>query len=166
MTSGRGMQKCEPMSRPILPPRAPMPMVPQRLSSKPDPMAGNMRLAEKYPSTRPRSGRPEAPARKAQTVKRAALAPRDPSMQDRQVANQAAQLEAQARQEVKAEKAKENKEATESGNAPSSIEKSGESNTNSESDNDSGQDTPFARRLANRFNPSSITSGNLIDIIS
>ena len=114
MNSGRGMQKCEPMSRPILPPRA----------------------------------------------------PRDPSMQDRQVANQAAQLEAQAKQEVKAEKAEENKEATESGNAPSSIEKSGESNTNSESDNDSGQDTPFAQRLANRFNPSSITSGNLIDIIS
>ena len=87
-------------------------------------------------------------------------------MQDRQVAAQAAQLEAQARQEVKAEKAKENKETTESGNAPSSIEKSGGSNTNSESDNDSGQDTPFARHLANRFNPSSITSGNLIDIIS
>ncbi len=41
--------------------------------------------------TSPVPGDPEATARKAQTVKRAALAPRDPSAQDRQVAAQAAQ---------------------------------------------------------------------------
>ena len=52
----------------------------------------------------PVPGDTEATVRKAQTIKRAA-APSDPSAQDRQVAAQAAQLEAQARQQVKAEKA-------------------------------------------------------------
>ena len=54
----------------------------------------------------PVPGDTEATVRKAQTIKRAALAPSDPpSAQDRKVAAQAAQLEAQARQQVKAEKA-------------------------------------------------------------
>ena len=52
----------------------------------------------------PVPGDTEATVRKAQTIKRAS-APSDPSAQDRQVAAQAAQLEAQARQQVKAEKA-------------------------------------------------------------
>ena len=53
----------------------------------------------------PVPGDTEATVRKAQTIKRSALAPNDPSAQDRQVAAQAEQLEAQARQQVKAEKA-------------------------------------------------------------
>ena len=151
MSSGRGMPKCEPMSRPILPLRAPMPMVRQRLSSKPDPMAGNMRSAGKYPSMRRRF--------------------RDPSEQDRAVVAQAAQLEAQARQEVKAEKAEEQEKAAESENAPSSIEEKSEAEegsgeANSAGDNDSSVSSQFARRVTNRFNPSSTTSGNLLNIIS
>ena len=119
--------------------------------------------------TSPVPGNPEATARKAQTVKRAALAPRDPSGQDLAVAAQAAQLEVQARQEAKAEKAEENESEPE--NAPSSIEESGESEkgsgeANSESGNESNQDSPLARRVANRFNPSSTTSGNLLNVIS
>lgn len=106
----------------------------------------------------------EATVRKAQTIKRAALAPSDPSAQDRQVAAQAAQLEAQARQQVKAEKAEEKEETTE--NSSSSVEKSVESETNLESSNDPSQDNPFAKRVENRFNPSSVTTGNLLNIIS
>ncbi|MBC8286125.1 MAG: hypothetical protein H8E42_01490 [Nitrospinae bacterium] len=112
----------------------------------------------------PVSGDPEATVRKAQTIKRAALAPRDPSAQDRQVAAQAAQLEAQARQEVKAEKVEEKEQTTES--TSSSPEENKESTTKSESSNDSSQDNPFPRRVENRFNPSSITTGNLLNIIS
>ena len=117
----------------------------------------------------PVPGDPEATVRKAQAVKRAALAPSDPSAQDRAVAAQAAQLEVQARQEAKAEKAEENESEPE--NAPSSIEESGESEegsgeANSESGNESNQDSPLARRVANRFNPSSTTSGNLLNVIS
>ena len=43
---------------------------------------------------------PEATIRKAQAVRRAALAPAEPSGQDRSVAAQAAQLETKARQEL------------------------------------------------------------------
>lgn len=50
---------------------------------------------------------PEATIRKMQVVKRAALAPRDPSGQDRSVAAQAAQTEARARAELQAEKNEE-----------------------------------------------------------
>jgi len=119
----------------------------------------------------PVPGDPEATVRKAQTVKRAALAPRDPSEQDRAVAAQAAQLEAQARQEVKAEKAEEQEKAAESENAPSSIEEKSEAEegsgeANSAGDNDSSVSSQFARRVTNRFNPSSTTSGNLLNIIS
>ena len=119
----------------------------------------------------PVPGDPEATVRKAQAVKRAALAPRDPSEQDRAVVAQAAQLEAQARQEVKAEKAEEQEKPTESENAPSSIEEKSEAEegsgeANSAGDNDSSVSSQFARRVTNRFNPSSTTSGNLLNIIS
>lgn len=116
--------------------------------------------------TSPVPGDLEATVRKAQTVKRAALAPRDPSPQDIKVAAQAAQLEAQARLEAKAEKVEEKEEATETEDGTTSIEENNESNANSESDNDSGASNPFARRVTNRFNPSSSTSGNLLNIIS
>ncbi len=112
----------------------------------------------------PVPGDPEATVRKAQTIKRAALAPSDPSAQDRQVAAQAAQLEAQARQQVKAEKAEEKEEATEK--SSSSVEGNKESESNLESSNDTSQDNPFAKRVENRFNPSSITTGNLLNVIS
>ena len=46
------------------------------------------------------SGDPEATIRKAQTVRRAANAPAEPSSQDRSVASAAAQMEAKARREL------------------------------------------------------------------
>lgn len=46
------------------------------------------------------SNDPEATIRKAQTIKRAALAPKDPSSQDRSVAAGASRMEAKARQEL------------------------------------------------------------------
>ncbi len=46
------------------------------------------------------AGDPQATLQKAQTVQRAALAPAEPSGQDRQVAAQAAAMAAQARQEM------------------------------------------------------------------
>ena len=114
--------------------------------------------------TSPVPGDPETTVRKAQTIKRAALAPKDPSSQDRQVAAQAAQLENQARQEAKAEKAEGNEETP--GTAPSPPEERREPETKLESDSDSDDSNPFARRVANRFNPSSSTTGNLLNIIS
>lgn len=112
----------------------------------------------------PVPGNPEATVRKAQTIKRAALAPREPSAQDRQVAAQAAQMEAKARQEVRAEKAKEKEEAEEAGNSLSPLEEISESETRFKSD--SSHENAFSRRVKNQFNPSSITTGNLLDIIS
>jgi hypothetical protein len=111
-------------------------------------------------------GNPEATARKAQTIKRAALAPRDPSPQDIKVAAQAAQLEAQARLEVKAEKAEEKEEAAETENVASAPEEGQESGSPLKSNDDSGSSNPLAQRVAKRFSPSSGTSGNLLNVIS
>jgi hypothetical protein len=118
--------------------------------------------------TSPVPGDPEATARKAQAVKRAALAPRDPSAQDRKVAGQAAKLEAQARHEAQAEKAEEKKELSESDKTPSSTEENDPSTANPENNKQSEQQAsnPFAQRVAKQFNPSSIASGNLLDTIS
>ena len=116
--------------------------------------------------TSPVPGNPEATARKARTIKRAALAPRDPSSQDVKVAAQAAQLEAQARLEAKAEKAEEKEDASETENSSPSIEENQESSPNLEGNKDSDSSDPFARRVANRFSPSGSTSGNLLNVIS
>lgn len=62
-------------------------------------VAGEVRI-----DTAPVEGRPEATIRKAQQVKAAANAPANPSAQDRAVAAQAAAMEAQARQELFAER--------------------------------------------------------------
>lgn len=50
--------------------------------------------------TSPVSGDPQATIQKAQTIRRAAMAPAEPSGQDRQAAAAAAQMEAKARQEL------------------------------------------------------------------
>ncbi len=52
-------------------------------------------------------GDPEATIRKAQTIRKAALAPADPSSQDRQVAAKARQMEMEARQKKKKKKKKD-----------------------------------------------------------
>ncbi len=51
-------------------------------------------------STREVSGNPQATIEKAQQIRRAALAPAEPSPQDRRVAAKASQMEAEARQEL------------------------------------------------------------------
>jgi hypothetical protein len=126
--------------------------------------------------TSPVPGDPEATARKAQTIKRAALAPREPSGQDRQVAAQAAQLEAQARQQIQAEKTEERKEAREESsttNTDTNQANTKEANTRNEiqestnGENVSSEESPFAKRVKNQFSPSSSSSsGNLLNIIS
>ncbi len=63
--------------------------------------------------TAPVPDNPEATIRKAQTIRRAALAPAEPSPQDRAVAAKASQLESQARQELQDQRREENRERTE-----------------------------------------------------
>ncbi len=58
-------------------------------------------------STSKVSGDPQATIEKAQQIRRAALAPADPSPQDRQVAAYAAQLELEARQELRSSQQQE-----------------------------------------------------------
>lgn len=121
----------------------------------------------------PVQGDPEATVRKAQTIKRAALAPREPSSQDRAVAAQAAQLESQARQEVQREKAEENKETRENNKEQATQSKPEVTGNSSEKqgvlDSDKTEvpkESPFTKRVINQFTPSTSISGNLLNIIS
>lgn len=57
--------------------------------------------------TSPIPGDPEATLRKAQTLQRAAMAPAEPSGQDRAVSASAAQMASQARQDINAERTEE-----------------------------------------------------------
>ena len=57
------------------------------------------------------SGNPEATIKKAQVIRRAALALKDPSVQDRKIAQKAEQMEAKAQQELKSLEKKETEEA-------------------------------------------------------
>lgn len=52
-------------------------------------------------------GDPEATLRKAQVIRKAALAPKEPSAQDRKVAAEAARMEAKARREIAEQKKQE-----------------------------------------------------------
>ncbi len=77
--------------------------------------------------TAPVPDNPEATIRKAQTIRRAALAPAEPSGQDRQVAAKATQLERQARQQIQEEQRAENQERTEKSDEEGTVsETSGE----------------------------------------
>jgi len=68
--------------------------------------------------TSPVPGDPEATIRKAQQIRSAALAPADPSSQDRAVSASATTLEAQARQELQKEKEEKNSDNSNSSNQP------------------------------------------------
>lgn len=67
-------------------------------------------------STSPIKGNPELTIEKAQIIRRAALAPADPSPQDQKVAMEALQLEAEARVELSLERQQEQQEADASAN--------------------------------------------------
>ncbi|GJL62798.1 MAG: hypothetical protein NPIRA04_14520 [Nitrospirales bacterium] len=68
--------------------------------------------------TSPVPGNPEATIRKAQQIRSAALAPADPSSQDRAVAASTATLEAQARQELQEEREEESSDSSHSSSHP------------------------------------------------
>ncbi|MCA9473127.1 MAG: hypothetical protein MRJ96_04885 [Nitrospirales bacterium] len=69
--------------------------------------------------TSPIEGNPQATIRKAQQIRSAALAPADPSPQDRSVAASASALEAQARRELREEK--EEKEQDQQTHDPANL---------------------------------------------
>jgi len=133
--------------------------------------------------TSPVAGNPEATVVKAQTIKRAANAPRNPSAQDRQVAAQAAQLEAQARQEIKQERAEKQEETsgTDKNNPAGSIENVIPHAQNSQpasafssaqpgqGENPSGNSDTSPRNqnlLKNFASSSTADKGNLLDVVS
>lgn len=76
--------------------------------------------------TAPIEGDPARSIQKAQTVRRAALAPRDPSGQDRQVAAKATQSEKSARDELAAQKREAAADLEVSREAPQTLAQAGE----------------------------------------
>ncbi len=112
---------------------------------------------------------PEATIRKAQVIRRAALAPAEPSGQDQRVAAQARVIENRARQEIAKERREETQEKTEetseSSSSPVSGENAGEtSGSSNENESGSGQENKGNSRLIKRFEPESASaSGQIID---
>lgn len=127
------------------------------------------------------AGNPQATLVKAQTIRRAANAPRDPSAQDRQVAAQAAQLEAEARQEIKAQRIEKQEQIRETGKSgpagptgssaisaqnPQAVSGSAQP---AQGGKPSGNANPNSRipNLLQKFSSSSNQDkGNLLDIVS
>jgi hypothetical protein len=127
------------------------------------------------------AGNPQATLIKAQTIKRAANAPRNPSAQDRQVAAQAAQLEAQARQEIKQERVENQEQAsgTEKNslagpteNATPSLQNLQSASQNSEAgqgrkaSENSGSNLRVQNLLKNFASPAETEKGNLLNTVS
>jgi hypothetical protein len=115
---------------------------------------------------------PEATIRKAQVIRRAALAPAEPSGQDQKVASQARAIENRARQELAKErreetqeKAEETAETSESSLSSVSGENAGEtSGSSNENDSGSGQENKRNSRLIKKFEPDSASaSGQIVD---
>ncbi len=106
--------------------------------------------------TSPVPGDPQATITKAQTIRRAALAPSEPSGQDRSVAAQATRMENQARAELREEQAEKQKEAAESKNN-NQVSQQISSGNNSQN--------PFTRKAISGFEPT-VSTGDLLDIIS
>ncbi len=115
---------------------------------------------------------PEATIRKAQTIRRAALAPAEPSSQDQRVAAQARVIENRARQELTKERREETQEkfeetsgASENSSSTVSIENAetkGETSLGNEAN--FGQENNSNGRLIKRFEPNSpSSSGKIID---
>ena len=84
----------------------------------------------------PVAGDPEATIRKAEQIRRAALAPADPSAQDRRVAAQATQMAAEARIEL----ASERRESSEEGEQPNQVQAAGLDNYRAIQDDSETQD--------------------------
>ncbi|MFL0810454.1 MAG: catalase [Agarilytica sp.] len=103
---------------------------------------------------------PQETLRKAQIVRRAALAPAEPSPQDRRVAAQASQLEAQARSEISREtraelnEAKEGRANEEENEAPNGLSE----DITAESSSSTLASTPKPRFSAEDTNASAIST--------
>ena len=121
--------------------------------------------------TSPVPNDPEATIRKAQTIRRAALAPAEPSGQDKRVAAQAAVIENRARQELAEKRREETQERVEESSSNSEGSSSisggnsgGTSGSSSENEGNSGRENKRNARLIRSFEPeSSSTSGQVID---
>ena len=128
-------------------------------------------------------GNPRATLVKAQTVKRAANAPKNPSAQDRQVAAQAAQLEAEARRELNEQRTQETQAGSDSSTTPtganSAVAKIRLPPSSQDASSQPTGDSPLpaglsaangntrAHRLIKQFQPTAPPQrGNRLDIIS
>ena len=132
--------------------------------------------------TSPVPDNPEATIQKAQTIRRAALAPAEPSAQDRAVAAKASQLETQARQQIQQERQAENKERAEkseerqgSTQENGAAESTGTTKTASESQsgqNESGTSvedplTPQQKQQIRNFSPATTPDpGQLLNLLA
>lgn len=122
--------------------------------------------------TSPVPGNPQATISKAQVIRRAANAPRNPSGQDRQVAAQATRLEAEARQELnqqRAEEAQQAREKIESG--PTTLNASKTSQESETTDTQKGptaerNNGTTARRVIEKYTPGTTTASGLLSIIA
>jgi hypothetical protein len=119
------------------------------------------------------SGDPEANVRKVQAIKIAALAPREPSGQDRQVAAQAPQLKPKPDSKFKPRKRKKEKKPVKKILKKAPLQKQTHKKLiqvtkKQESTNDtSPEESPFSRHIKNQFSASSNpSSGNLLNIVS
>ncbi len=106
-------------------------------------------------STSPIEGDPLATIQKAQIVRRAALAPAEPSPQDRSVAAQASQMEAQARVELSAQQ-REQRLEDESTQEKGAVNSQGEQGVDSSdqtapSTNDSNEQQTESQQVFNRL---------------
>jgi SprA family protein len=126
------------------------------------------------------SGNPQATLTKAQTIKRAATAPANPSAQDRQVAAQASRMEAEARKEIREQRTEEQGQAgaagattTVSGAAASlkaaqqtseTSQPARETPSNTNAADNSGIRSRLQKNLQQFSSP--IEKGNLLDTVS
>ena len=121
----------------------------------------NYAVGGEVPISTGKENTPEATISKAQIIRRAALAPAEPSPQDRRVAAQATTLEVNARKEIvaeqrkQAEEAKSEKDAVEANASGKAAEKDpvGDSVGNVEPAGKSAQTSP-----ANQYNVNTISS--------
>lgn len=130
------------------------------------------------------SGNPQATLAKAQTIKRAATAPANPSAQDRQVASQASRMEIKARQEIQEQRTEEQEQTGET-SSTTSASSAGPSSSIKESQQTSGTSQPaeegssnnkatgesgtnaFIQNALEKFSTSTgAGKGNLLDIVS
>lgn len=91
---------------------------------------------------------PEATIRAAEQVRRAALAPADPSPQDRSVAASAANLAQEARQELRAEQIREQREARAEAAEQRSSDSEAAASSAETNEDSAGEDAAREQRLA------------------